>query len=61
MSKLAALVERARARMRAGLDEPAGDGGGLTSQPFQAFAGFFHTGAETLEPRAAARDARDWP
>ncbi len=41
LNDLAALVERTRARMRAGLDELAGGGGGLTSLPFQILAGFF--------------------
>jgi hypothetical protein len=39
--KFAALVERNRARMRAGLDELAGGSGGLTSLPFRICAGFF--------------------
>jgi hypothetical protein len=57
-SKFAALVERTRARMRAGLDELAGEDGGLTSLPFQLYAGFFLRSTATLsrEHRLATDD-----
>jgi hypothetical protein len=39
ISKLAAFVERSRVRMRRGLDEVAGGGGGPTSLPPAFHAG----------------------
>ena len=57
-SKLAALVERTRARMRRGLDELAGGSGGLTSLPFALCAGYFLKATATLsrEHRLAVDD-----
>jgi hypothetical protein len=54
--KFAALVERSRARMRRGLDEIAGDGGGLTSLPFGLYAGFFMDATAALA-QSHKRDA----
>jgi hypothetical protein len=57
--KFAALVQRNRARIRAGLDELAGGGGGLTSLPFRICAGFFlrTTAPLSRELQIAADDA----
>jgi hypothetical protein len=57
-SRLAAFVERSRARMRRGLDEVAGGKGGLTSLPFALYAGFFLKSTDTLsrEYRLATDD-----
>jgi hypothetical protein len=56
--KLAAFVERTRARMRRGLDELAGANGGLTSLPFALCANFFLRATATLsyEHRLATDD-----